>query len=818
MIKNYFKIAWRNLTRHKVNTAINILGLTLGITACLIIYLITSFEFSYDTFHPDKERIYRIVVSMQNSEGTKNEMASLVSVLPMTMRNEVSGFEDVSAFYNLSAKVTIPDGSKTPKKFDAAKFGEETSPIIIAEPQYFDIFKYQWLAGNAATALNEPLKVVLAQSEAYKYFGTNDVNNIIGREVIYNDSLHVTVSGVVKDWNKNTDFGFKDFISVNTIDHSFLKDDIDLHSWGMWDFESQGIVKLAKGVTPAQVERQFPKFVKDHVNLRGGGTAKLSLQPLSDIHFNDNYRDAYSPQAHLPTLFGLMGITAFILIIATINFINLSTAQSVQRAKEIGVRKVLGSSRANIVFQFLTETFILTSITIMIAAMITNPVIGAFHSFIPNGVALNLYQPQTLFFLLLILIVTSLLAGFYPARVLSSFLPVLSLKGQASQKLNQKSFLRKSLIVFQFTVSLVFIIATIVIGNQIHYILNKDLGFKKDAIVTFHPANDNPTGSNSVFKEKLQQIPGVQIASRHIETPVAKGHPGTYITTKGNGKNIKIDASFDIGDVNYVPLFGLQILAGRNVFPSDTVKEFLVNETCAKALGFLKPGDAIGKMVETGIGETTGPIVGVIKDFHSASLHEAILPFFITSKKDAGRSVSAKLSTRGSDVNSFKNTMAQIEKAWKDVYPNEKFEYSFFDETIARLYEREQKTSQLMNVAMAIAIFISCMGLFGLATFTAQQRTKEIGIRKVLGASVPGIITMLSKDFLKLVLLSIIIASPIAYYFMHQWLNDFAYRVNISWWVFVLAGMSAFIIAIATVSFQAIKAAVANPVESLRTE
>jgi putative ABC transport system permease protein len=315
----------------------------------------------------------------------------------------------------------------------------------------------------------------------------------------------------------------------------------------------------------------------------------------------------------------------------------------------------------------------------------------------------------------------------------------------------------------------------------------------------------------------VKQIAGVQMASLHMQTPVAKGHPGTYIAIKENMAN-KVDASFDICDTNYVPLFGLQMLAGRNVLPSDTIKEFLVNETCARALGFSNPGDAIGKTVQVGINEDKGPVVGIVKDFHSKSLHEAITPFFITSAKSAGRAISAKLSTQETGVSSFKNTVAKVEKAWNEVYPNEKFEYSFFDQTIARLYEREQKTALLMNVAMAIAIFISCMGLFGLATFTAQQRTKEIGIRKVLGASFSSIMTMLSKDFLKLVGLSIVIASPVAYYFMYKWLNDFAYRVNISWWVFMLAGLSALMIALLTVSFQAIKAAIANPVKSLRTE
>jgi putative ABC transport system permease protein len=817
MIKNYFITAWRNLIRNKVYTAIDVLGLSLGVCACLIIYLITSFELSYDTFHPDKERIYRIVTYLQAPEGRKNDIAGTISILPIQARNEISGFESVTAFYNYFPKVTIPAKGSAIKKFDAPKEEEESSPVIVAEPQYFTIFKYQWLQGNPSTALNEPFKVVLSEQEAHKYFGLMPLENVIGKEVIYNDSLRLIVSGIVKDWSKNTDFNFKDFISFATIKNSFIKNDIDLKNWGMWSYNAQGYVKLAKTVTVAQVEKQFPRFVKEHVSVPPGMKVKLSLQPLADVHFNNLYRDAYSRQAHLPTLYGLMAIAAFILILAAINFINLSTAQSLRRAKEVGIRKVLGSSKGSLTVQFLIETLIVTVAAVIIAALVANPIISSFRSIVPKGVILHLFSPSIIIFLVLIIIITSLLAGFYPARVLSSYLPALSLKGQGSQKLNRKSYLRKILIVFQFTVSLVFIIGTVIIGNQIHFILNKDLGFNKDAIITIHTDYNNSIDQLSVFANKVKQVPGVTIISRHNETPAAKQHSGTIINYKGTG-GAKIDASFDICDENYVPLFGLKIIAGRNILHSDTIKEFLVNETCAKALGFKKPGDAVGKIVQVGINNAKGPIAGVVKDFYSESLHAPITPFFMASLKSNERSFSIKLATQGKEIDNFKTSIAQIQDAWEKVYPNDKFEYRFFDETIASLYDKEQKTAQLMNSAMLIAIFISCMGLFGLATFTAQQRLKEIGIRKVLGASITGIVSMLSRDFLILVLISMLIASPIAYYFMRLWLQDFAYRVNISWWVFLLSGSAAIIIALLTISFQSVKAALSNPVNSLRSE
>lgn len=815
MINNYLKTAWRRIGRNKVNTTINILGLSLGVCACLLIYLITSFELSFDTFHPDKDRLYRIVVSMQDRQGKNNDMAYLVSALPIAVRNELSGLEEVTAFYNYFPKVTIPGKANSTKKFTAPKQGEETSPVVVAEPQYFRIFKYRWLQGDPSTALKEPFKVVLSRKEAYKYFGAQPLANMMGKQVIYNDSLRLTVSGVVADWDKPTDFGFKDFISFATVEHSFLKNDIDLHSWNMWDYYSQGYVKLANGVTPAQVERQFPAFVKAHIKA-DGPPPRLSLQPLADIHFDNRYQDAYSRQSHLPTLYGLMAIAIFILLIAAINFINLSTAQSLTRAREVGVRKVLGGSKTSLTIQFLVETFIVTLIALIIALLVINPIISLFHSFIPPGANLSLFSPAVLLFLVLILIITSLLAGFYPARVLSSYLPVLSLKGQGTMQLNHKSYLRKTLIVFQFTVSLVFIIGTLVVTNQIKFMLNKDLGFNKDAIITMHTDRNNSIDQLNVFCNKVKEIPGVQIISRHHETPSAERHGGTIIYNQG-AESTNIDASFDFCDENYVPLFGLKIIAGRNLSRSDTLKEYLVNETCAKALGFKRPENAVGKFVGIGMPNSTRQIVGVVKDFNSKSLHETITPFFMGSIKRNERSVSIKLAA-GKGISGFKNTIARVNSAWKQVYPNEKFEYVFFDQTIAGFYNKEQKTSQLMNTAMLVAIFISCMGLFGLATFTTQQRIKEIGIRKVLGASAASIASMLSKEFLALVIIALLIASPVAYYFMHTWLQDFAYRVPINLWVFLLSGLAAIVIALLTVSFQAVKAALTNPVKSLRSE
>jgi putative ABC transport system permease protein len=832
MFQNYFRTAWRNLVRHKVNTGINVLGLTLGISVCLTIFLLVRFELSYDTFHADKDRIYRVVAHIVRFDGKKVDVGYSTSPLPDAMRSELSGLATVAGFDILYANVIVAHEDGSQEVFEAATDGEEAAseaatsgaagsgaatPIGIVQPQYFDVFHYRWLAGNAATALNEPFRVVLSVKEARRYFGPREnPDQWLGRRLIYSDSLAVTVSGIVADWEQNSDFGFRDFISYTTIAHSFLKDQFYPDQWAAWG-GVRTVVKLDKGVSPAQVERQLPAFVKRHITDRPGASTAFALQPLSDVHFNEAYHDEIVGKVNRPTMYGLAAIAGFILLIAAINFINLSTAQSVQRAREIGVRKVLGGRRGAIVLQFLSETLLVVLAAAVLAVGLTSPLLTAFHSMLPAGLRLDLFSGSTLLFLGATVVVTCLLAGLYPARVLSAYAPVLSLKGQGITQLNSRSYLRKSLIVFQFTVSLIFIIGTLVIGRQIHYVLNTDLGFDKDAVVVLRTGDDRPYSNRTLLAEKIREIPGVQKVSRHMETPAASGHLGTEIASTATMSNSVISA-FDEGDTNYVALYGLHIIAGRNLFPSDSMREFLLNETCARQIGFPHPADAIGHTVYIGMDHRHGPVVGIIKDFHAKSLHEPIAPFYISSGDALESTVSVKLSTEGRSADHLSAMLTRLEAAWKEVYPNKKFEYSFFDETIARLYEKEQKTARIMNIAMAIAIFISCMGLFGLAAFIAEQRTKEIGIRKVLGATVTDIVSMLSVDFIRLVVIAIVIASPVAYYFMHRWLQEFAYRVPMSWWIYALAGGGAIAIALLTVSWQAIRAATANPVESLKAD
>jgi putative ABC transport system permease protein len=818
MLKNYFIIAWRNVSRQKVYTAINVLGLALGICACIVIYLITSYDLSFDKFHPDGDRIYRIVGEGQRGSSEKQFLNSPNEDVA-GFQHEIPGFETAVAVHLYGANVTI-EGNPA-KKFGGKIDGTWTSASIFTSSPYFEIFRYEWLAGNSKTALSEPYAVVLTEKNAKKYFGEISAGEMIGKKVIYDDSLQVTVSGIVKDWDQKTDFGYTDFISIATATHSFLKNRIPTEDWNsLSQHRSMAFIKLAKTTTPAQVNERFTRFINEHIKLPNDGS-KLSmwLQPLADIHFTneyhrgddgDNFRKAY-----MPALYALMGVALFILIIAMVNFINLSTAQSIQRAKEIGVRKVLGGNRSNIMFQFFTETGVIAFFAVLVSALLVNPVLYLFRDYVPASVSFHAFDSSSIVFLLIILITTTLLAGFYPSKVLASYLPVTSLNGKAVPAGAEKINLRKALIVFQFTVSLVFIIGALIIGKQINFMNKADKGFNTDAIITLNNWNDHE-GKLKVLAQQIKIIPGVTQVIRQGTSPMGFAQNIDNYTNKQH--NTTADQVLaEIGNEDFIPFYQMRLLAGRNMLHSDSLTEVVINVAYSKALGFIHPRDAIGKMLYYQA-EKAVPIVGVVADFHQSSFHDPIKPAVIENVPERLSSIAIKLAAGEKNIDGVKPVIAKIEKEWKAIFPETPFNYSFLNDSISSLFGQEEKTAWLVNVAMGITIFISCMGLFGLGMFTARKRTKEIGIRKVLGASAARIAAMLSKDFITLVLGAVVIASPIAWYFSNQWLQDFAYRTAISWWIFAAAGLAAVVIAVITISFQAAKAAFQNPVKSLRTE
>lgn len=816
MIKNYFILAARNFWKHKVFSLINIAGLAIGISAALVIYMIVHYEFDYEKFHTDRDRVYRVVSNMHfPDQEFKN--AGVPGTLPPAVREEMQGIEKSTVFWQFDRdglKVTVPQKNEKESIF------RRQQKIIFADDEYFRFFDYQWLAGSPDLALNEPNKVVLSESRARSYFSFADITHAMGQTIIYDDTIKATVSGIVKDFDRNkiTDFIFQEFVSLPT-----FKERLDrngYNEWGSINSSSQFFVKLKPGVDTASVNKQLTAIRKKHEKDAYLSTDHF-LQSISDIHFNPDFDAFDQRQAHRPTLYGLLAVAVFLLLLGCINFINLTTAQAVHRAKEIGVRKTMGSSKRQIVIQFLCETILLTFLATIVSIALTPWILKLFSAYIPEGLQFNLFkQPHLILFSLTLILVVSLLSGFYPALILSGYKPVLVLKNiaHASTAQTRRIWIRKTLTVSQFIIAQFFIIATLVVAKQIRFSVNKDMGFKKEAIINFiAPLNyENPDGKQFVLQQKLKSIPGIQQLSLAGPPPATSGTSITTMKFVKDGKEIETSVESKEADTAYFGLYKMKLIAGRNLQQSDTTIEYVVNEAYARFLGFKDPAEIVGQLIERGNAKI--PIVGVLADISTKSTHTAIQPLAFRSYALYHSYFHIALMPNGNNTDAWKSTIAGIEAAWKEVYPEEDFKYQFFDESIAKFYKKEQQTASLLNWCTGLAIFISCLGLLGLVIYTTTQRTKEIGVRKVLGASVPQIISLLSKDFIRLVIFAIIIATPIAWWAMNKWLEDFAYRTTISWWIFGLSGIAMIVIALLTLSIQTIRSAIANPVKSLRTE
>ena len=822
MLKNYWRIAWRFLSRNKVFTSIHILGLALGICGCLVLFLITHYELSFDRQWADGDRIYRIVGEGHQADGEERFMNSPFKDVA-GFETQIPGFEAKAAVYDMDGKIAVPQAGAPEKPMDNRVGDMYQRTAIITSPGYFDIFRYQWLAGNAAT-LDQPDRVVLTASRGRLYFGNISPAEMIGKTVIYDDSVPVHVSGIIRDPTGNTDVGYTDFISITTATHGYWKGDIPTTDWTpLSPHQSMAFVKLVKGVTPEQVNARFAEYIRQHVTFhRTGVSMKFYLQPLGDLHYTADFHrgddgDLWR-KVYPPTVYALIGVAIFILLIAAINFVNLSTAQSMSRAKEVGVRKVMGSRKRNIRLQFLIETLLVTLLASVVAVALVNPVLALFHEYVPPGVHFVPTNPGTLIFLGTVVLLTTLIAGFYPAWVMSRYAAVESLKGVVSGGSRGSLNLRRALIVFQFAISLVFIIGAIVIGKQISFMQKADKGFVTDRVLTLSNWGIKPQRLET-YANSIRHLPGVAnvIMEGHPPMGFAQNEAGFAPTPSPDASRA---VSVHFGNENYIPFYGMKLVAGRNIFHSDSLRELVVNETLAKQMmGCKTPQEAIGRVLYGGPGGGTGkgwPVVGVVADFHVSSFHEAIPPAVIENTKDQLHSVAIKVAS--SDPVAVKAVLAGMQQEWKRQFPDQRFSAAFLDESIGWLFQQEEHTAWLVNIAMGVTIFISCMGLFGLGLFTTRRRAKEISIRKVLGASVRAITTLLSRDFAWLVGIAFVVATPVAWWLGHQWLQDFVYRTGLSWWVFVLAGTGAMGIALLTVGWQAMRTAMANPVKYLRNE
>lgn len=805
MIHNSIKTTLRHLWRNRLFTILNILGLTVGISACWIVYRVVDYELSYDKQHPHADRIYQIV-GRYTMDGEDSGFGGVPLPLAPTLAEGVAGVELVVPIYEQYFEtLKIPASASSPEKI------VEDPRVVATAPAYFDLVPHRWLAGDKQTALDAPDKVVLTESRAEEYFPGMRSQDLLGT-VLYHDTLARTITGIVADLDYPSSFEEKEFVAVPAEEWSS-------DHWLGSNSAHLVFVKVAEGASVDHIvnfaTRRRNEFAADFQNEHGYKSWFEAL-PLPQKHFAGEYATS-SRSASMNALYGLIGIGFFLLALACINYVNLSTAQAPQRAKEIGVRKTLGGTPRMLIGNFLVETLAIVIVALLLAIPTTHAFLAIFPEFVPAGLAEFQSPLRLVIFLLILLLAVTLAAGSYPAWLITRVRTVQVLKGQTEKISGARLNLRKALIVFQFVIAQLFIVSALVIEQQLYYVLAKDLGFTHDAVVTIHAPYRSDQGADIdpfIYKQALKRRPELAgVALGH--EPLNNIHFGTDLSYANDTGRVRVNMPRKYIDADYLPLYQMKLLAGTNIQQTDTLRDLVINDAARKAFGFDTPEAAIGQSLT--YQNKLYPIVGVVADFHQKDLRVEVEPLVlgVSTRRSSLRTFNIKLPAERAQ---WEKAFAVMEQEWKAVYPNAPFDYRFSDERIKSLYDAENRMSKLIGLATGITIFISCLGLFGLATLTAFQRSKEIGIRKVLGASVSGIVSMLSRDFVKLVCIALVIASPIAWWAMNQWLDNFAYRIEIQWWVFALAGSVAVGIALLTVSWQAVRAALKNPVDSLRDE
>ena len=804
MIKNYIKPAFRNLKRNKTYAFINVLGLTIGIAASLLIFLVIQFQTSFDNFHPEKNNIYR-VGSIFNSEDGISYSGGVSFPVGPALRIDFPEIKQVASIFKHDGdQITIEAlGKEEAKKFN-------NTDVYFTEPGFFSIFKFPWLSGDATSALTEPNSAVLIQEIAEKYFG--NWKSAIGKTITRNNKEVYKISGVLKNPPANTDFPLGILVSYATLPNTNAKSNLD--DWVSTFSEANCYVVLPESLSPAKFNNRLKEFAKKHKPAEYAKDAYVA-QTLNDIHYDDRFGNFRGHTFSRSMIRALILIGIFLIIIACVNFINLATAQAVNRSKEVGVRKVLGSNRRQLAMQFISETAIITIISLFTAVVIGMLALPFLNQLLEVKMKMNfINNPILILFMLSVGILVTLLSGLYPAVILSGFNPITALKSKITSKMIGGISLRRALVIIQFGIAHILIIGTLIVVNQMNFFRNASLGFDKAAMINVDIPGDSISRTKiEHLHNQLQQNPDIKNISFSFASPSSNGSWQSDFMFDHSTKNTNFSANLKWADVDYFKTYGLQFAAGRPYYASDTVREFVVNETLLKKLGITNPADAIGKQLNFWNGNKVGPIVGVVKDFNSYSLREPMAPVVMSSWKDVYQTINIKIKP-GAE----KATLAFVEKNWNEAFPNYVYEYKFLDRTIAGFYKQENQLSQLYKIFASIAIFISCLGLYGLVSFMAVQRTKEVGIRKVLGATVGNIVYLLSKEFSLLIIIAFVIAAPIAYYIMKKWLQDYSYRIDLGASVFLFAVIGSIIIAWITVGYRAIKAAMANPVDSLRTE
>ncbi len=793
MFTSYFKIAWRSLWKHRTFSFINIMGLIVGMTTFFLVFLYVKFELSYDCFHTKADRVYRLVTDIKTPTETINTAATSWAFGP----NIGADFPEVESFVRLQeASFLVRKGN--------TKFQEDKA--LYADSSLFHVFDFKLVAGNPATALKEPLSVILSETTALKYFNTTDP---LGQTLLLrSDNLLAVVTGIMQDIPENSQIKADMLVSMSTRTQK-LNIGID-EQWG--GFGVITYLLLKPGANPNVLAAKFPSFIEQH----NGQERKQSqmyytllLEPLKNAYLRSDRAGFETGNINNVYIFSIIAL--FILLIAGINFVNLTTARSAERAKEVGVRKLAGAAKWQLIRQFTGESLLLCLIAFVLTLALSALLLPFFNQLVGKTVSQSVFQ--NLKYVLILMIAasgTGLLAGIYPSMVLSSFKAVAVLKGRFAVGA-KGGVLRKGLVVAQFVISIAFIIGTIVVYAQMDFMRNQDLGFSKQQILILDTKNDP---AREAFRQAIANIATVKSTSISSSVPGGENNEA-YSEIENKQGELQV-ANLDVYfvDFDYTLQFNMKIVAGRTFskdFATDSTQAMVLNETAVKMFGYASPQEAIGKRFKQWGRE--GKIIGVVKDFHFRSLKENIKPLSMRIEPKRSSLISANLS-----VENLPATIASIESEWKTIIPNRPFSYYFLDEFFDRQYRREKRFESIFFNFAFLSIFLSCLGLLGLSSYSTVQRTKEIGIRKVLGASIAGITGLLAKDFLKLVVVAIVIASPLAYILMQKWLADFAYRIEISWLMFAAAGAAAVLIAFLTVGFQSVKAALANPVKSLKSE
>jgi putative ABC transport system permease protein len=800
MLKNYLKTALRNILREKASTLINIAGLTMGITCSLVLFLLIRHLSSFDNFHAKRDRIYRVVHQSDGNQG-KNYTPGVPSVLPDAFRQDFPEAEEVVFMsYRAESMVTIPQPAGEPKRYT------EEAGVVFTSTNFFKVFDRSILIGDKIGGLDDPNEAIISKRWALKYFDKEDV---VG-EVVKFDTNEYKITAVMADFPQNTDFPFDLMLSYPTV-----KKGIEQNGWNSIWSDEQCYFLLKEGEPISKVESRMGAFTEKYIGDDNPNNALFSIQPLAEIHFDDRF-GTFTYNTIERSMLVTFGVIALILIItACINFINLATAEAIKRSKEVGIRKSLGGTRWQLIGQFLGETTLVTVMSMLASLALAQLALTILNPFLELQLSLGLASDWTLWiFLTALTLVIAVLSGLYPAFIVSGFNPVLALKNLVSNKTSSGYNLRRALVITQFFISQFFIVGTLVVINQMEYFLNKDLGFKKDAIIVVpvpereEPADGKNTSKMRTLRDEMLRLSGVANASLNSAPPSSGNVSGTHFTIEGKEDDFRTQVKQIDG--NYLDVFELKIVAGQNVEDGDTAKGFLVNEKLAYTVG-LEPQQIVGKTIE--MWGRKRPVVGVVKDFHTRSLREPIEPTVMMNRVRGYETLSLQVNQ-----NQIKPVVDKLKASWEAAYPEHIFEYEFLDQQIAEFYESEQRMSTLLGVFSCIAIFIGCLGLFGLATFMANQKTKEIGVRKVLGASVESIVLLFSKEYLRLILIGFFLAAPLSWYVMNKFLDGFAYKITIGPETFLIGLAATLFIAMFTVGYRSLRAALVNPSNSLRSE